>query len=102
MMAGKAIRKLRTDLGMTPADFAALLGVHPSSIYRWENADAEEVHIEPLQFRLLTVLQQEVNKRKTAQAQAELGKAIVGALIVGGALFGLFTLLATIFKEEKS
>lgn len=31
------VRALRERLGLTPAQFARLLGVHPSTVSRWES-----------------------------------------------------------------
>jgi hypothetical protein len=99
-MTGDSIRQIRTDLAMEPAQFAQLLGVHPSSLYRWENAGSAAVRIDPLQLQLLTVLQQQINDR-AAQARADLGKVILTGLLLGGGLLGLFYLLDAAYGDQR-
>ena len=97
MMTGSDVTSLRSSLGLKPNAFAAILGVHPSSLYRWESACGEEVLVDPLQVHLLVSLHDVVKKRSSG-AQKELGQQLFRALILKGALFALFTLLKVVFE----
>lgn len=96
-MTGSAVKALRTRLGLEPFAFAAVLGVHVSSVYRWETA--ESPHIDPLQREILLGLAE----RKISKAEgADLGKAVRDALVAGGNLRGLAVLLNYITKEPTN
>ena len=99
-MTGNRVRQLREDLGMTPGQFASLIGVHPSTLYRWEAAHEGQLRMDPMQLQLMTLLEREVAKRKSAEARSELGSAIVTALLVGGGMFALFKLLEAVFGDD--
>jgi transcriptional regulator with XRE-family HTH domain len=101
MITGSQIRAIRGDVGMEPAQFAQLLGIHSSTLYRWENAGEQPVRVEPLQLQLLTVLQQQIAKRSTAEDRAELSNSILTGLLIGGGLLGLFYLLDSAFAEKR-
>jgi len=101
MITGNQIRAIRGDLKMDPAQFAQLLGIHSSTLYRWENAGDQPVRVEPLQLQLLTVLQQQIAKRTTAEDRAELSNAILTGLLIGGGLLGLFYLLDSAFGDKR-
>jgi transcriptional regulator with XRE-family HTH domain len=97
-VTGTQVRELRLALKMEPAYFAQLLGVHPSTLYRWEAATSAGIRVEPFQQQILAVLQRELGL-KTQQAE-DLGEAILKGLLVGGAMLGLFKLLEAAFSEE--
>ncbi|MBI5536031.1 MAG: hypothetical protein HY898_25145 [Deltaproteobacteria bacterium] len=99
-MTGTEIRQLRSSLGMDPTRFAQLLGIHPSSLYRWEAAGELQIRVEPFQSQVLAALQQQVAQRQ-APAQADLGQAILAGLLIGGGLLGLYKLLEAVFDEPK-
>lgn len=99
-MTGDDVRRIRVSLGLEPARFAQLLGVHPSTLYRWEQAEASTVRVEPLQLQLLTALDQRVSVR-SPQETTDLGEAIVTGLLVGGSLFALYKLLEAVFDDER-
>jgi len=46
-MTGTQVRELRAALSLDPTHFAQLLGVHPSTLYRWEAAGDVSVRVEP-------------------------------------------------------
>lgn len=101
MFTGNAIRGLREALGMKSEQFAGLLGVHPSSLYRWEAKGDEAVRLDPMQLRILTVLRDELN-RKPPEARTEWGEALLSALLVGGGLFALFKVLEAVFTPPRT
>jgi transcriptional regulator with XRE-family HTH domain len=53
-MTGGAVKRIRTRLGLDPFVFATMLGVHVSSVYRWEQA--ENPRVDPLQRAILAGL----------------------------------------------
>lgn len=99
MFTGNSIRHLREALGMTCDQFASLIGVHPSTLYRWEAKGDEAVRLDPMQLRILMVLQEELNRRKTPKAQLEWGQLLLGALVVGGGLFALYKFLEAVYAD---
>lgn len=54
-MNGNQIRKLREKLGLDSVLFSRLLGVHLSTVYRWEQAK-KNPNIDILQRELLTFI----------------------------------------------
>jgi hypothetical protein len=91
-LTGDLLRQLREELGFDPFQFALLLGVHVSTIYRWEGQGRGEVKMDPLQRQILfrTI---EQFRTTAANRKAELGQEILTALLAGGALLGLLVLL---------
>lgn len=99
-MHGTDITRLRQALGLDASHFAQLIGVHPSTIYRWEAMGDAPIKIEPFQMQLLAVLTRQVNAVEAASSKA-LGDAILQGILVGGATFGLFKLLEAVFAEPE-
>lgn len=97
-LTGDLLRQLRAEMGMDPFQFALLLGVHVSTIYRWEGQGRSEVRMDPLQRQILQRTIEQFRTTDAARKEA-LGKGIVLALLGGGALFGLLKLLE--FLEEN-
>jgi DNA-binding XRE family transcriptional regulator len=96
-MTGNHISELRAGLGLTAGDMAALLGVSTSTLYRWEAAGAKKIRIDPMQLRIISLLNQQLNALHSAQQSAELGQALGTALIVGGGMFALHQLLKRVY-----
>lgn len=97
-MTGNEIKGLRTELGMTSSAFATLLGVNPSTLYRWESEGEGEVKVDPNAARILAALQQ---ARATGGSET-LKTTLGGALLLGGGLFALFKLLEYVFSDDKA
>jgi len=97
-MAGPGIKVLREALGLDPYVFAKILGVHVSTLYRWEQTRGE-VRIDPLHADILEKLHATLAAKKRAE-QKQLGDAVLKALLVGGALVGLAFLLNEIVKSS--
>ena len=99
-MTGADVSKLREGLEWSAAQFATLLGVSPSTVYRWEEHAEERLKIEPLQLQLLVVLRTELQRgRRTAR---ELRDRLEGALALGGSLRALHVLLSAIYPDDKA
>lgn len=50
------VLRARNGLGLNVTDFAMLVGVHPSTVYRWE-ATGGTLAMEPLQKQLIVAIQ---------------------------------------------
>lgn len=97
-MTGDAIKELRTELGMTSSAFAQLLGVNPSTLYRWEAEGDKEVKTDPNAARILAAIQQARGLKGSGDLKTTLGSA----LLIGGGLFALFKLLEHLFSDDKA
>lgn len=97
---------IRAALGLDHFAFAAILGVHASSIYRWESASSRVVRakkrsvpgIQRLQSDLLDGLARVL--KANPEIGPDLGKRITKALLAGGSLAGLRVVLDAITKEN--
>jgi len=87
---GLEIAAIRGALGLSAAQFAQVLGVHPSSVHRWEAVGKESVTVDGVAANLLVALAQDIKKRRDA---AKVGEAIGQALMIGGTLIALGVLV---------
>lgn len=95
-MTGSEIRNLRTTLGLSPNHLAELLGVHLTTVYRWEKANDLQVRLEPLQHRLLMEMQTRVQRRQPK----DFGQQLIEGLLLGGTLLGLACLLEELTESK--
>lgn len=94
------IRKLRAHLGLSGSQFATVLGVHPTTVSRWENAK-EPVVVEGMAWTVLAGLAEHMeNEKRAAQEAREAGQQIQNALLVGGVLLAL-AILVTLAAKRK-
>lgn len=85
-MTRQEVVKLREALGLSVNTFAAVVGVHPSTVFRWELAGGQgATNAEPFQRGILAVL--------ARHATRDAGEEIAGALRIGGPMNALFTAL---------
>lgn len=98
MLTGREIKKLRNDVGLSASKLAETLGVSTPTVFRWESYDNQVPAMEQRHMQYLLSLKQAVRKADDPQV---VGKSIAGALIVGGAIFGLFMLLKAAFDEDE-
>ncbi len=96
-MTGADVQAIRALLGADPTRFSQLLGVHPTTLYRWEARLGDVAKIEPFQLQILTVLKQQLEARRTSEERARFAEAVLTGLLVGGGLFALFKLLQVAF-----
>jgi transcriptional regulator with XRE-family HTH domain len=96
-MNGNEVRTLRTNLGLNPQHLATLLGVHLTTVYRWEAQGAQELRLEPLQHGLLLQMQ----KRLAQNPPKDFGQQLLEGLLIGGTLVGLALLLADLTEPTK-
>ncbi|MFY0539953.1 hypothetical protein [Nannocystis pusilla] len=73
-----------------------LLGVVPSSVYRWEAKAGKPIRLDPGNLRLLTALTGFIS-HKPPEVVAEWGASITAALVTRGGLFALFKALEAVF-----
>jgi len=83
--------RVRCALGMSPFAFAAVLGVHVSTIYRWEQTSTK-LAIDPLQLAILEGLR----AYEATHPSKPLGVKITRALVSAGTLAGLRVVLEAI------
>lgn len=94
VLTGSDVAALRGAVGLDRSQFAQLLGVNTSTLYRWEAAGPHAVKLAPFQKSLLDVVRLQVAKSKG------IGKLLSRSLHVGGGLFGLYRLLHATFAKE--
>lgn len=94
-LTGDEIRDLRDAYEMSGADFAAILGVHHTTLYRWEKTEGEEASIEPLQHALLLLLRKHSGK-------VPLRRRLVRELSLRSPLAALHALLHVEFYQRKA
>ena len=101
-MTGSQISFVRTRLGLDPFAFAAVLGVHVSSIYRWEKEGGSAPRIDPLQLSIIDGLHKRLKQSafKPKAVGEDLGVRVKNALVSGGSLAGLFAVLQFLVEGE--
>lgn len=100
-MSGSEIRSIRERLGLSVTQFAAVLGVHASTVHRWEAAGDELVDVDGVAANVLIALRQRVADEAEGSAK-EAGRAVVEALLIGGALVALAALLAYALRRRST
>lgn len=97
-MTGRGVANVRRQLGLDAVDFARVLGVHFSTVYRWERASV--VQAEPLQQAILSLLAKRFRERPAAWRR-ELGRVMRVRLCRRGSLAALATLLVHIGAQGE-
>lgn len=107
-MTGDDIKNIRIMFGFDITEMSQLLGVHYSTVYRWEYVGSESVKIEPMQAKLITTMTLIANVGRSPelrQAAFEdvkvLGPQIAAQLKTRGSLAGLYTLLRHVFDDKR-
>ncbi len=100
-MAGAEIRSIRERLGLSVIQFATVLGVHASTVHRWEAAGSEMVDVDGVAANVLIALRQRVAEEPDSSAK-DAGRAVVEALLLGGALVALAALLAYALRRSSN
>ena len=79
-----------------------VLGVHPSTVHRWEAAGESAVPIEGVPWTVMAALRQRVNHDRTARKAAiKAGEEVSNALATGGVLLALAALLYFAAGDSK-
>lgn len=94
------IRQTREALGLSSAQFASVLGVHPTTVSRWENAKGPVI-VEGIAYTVLTALQLRLAQGGRAKVEAtQTGEEISNALVFGGVVLALALLVAFAAKQK--
>jgi predicted transcriptional regulator len=97
-VTGQGLRTMRETLQLSVSDFAKLLGVHPTAVYRWEGEPQRVCPVEnTLTRRLLTLLDMQV-REKDKLWRASLHET----LLVQGPLAALHYLIDTSKHRSRS
>jgi transcriptional regulator with XRE-family HTH domain len=94
-MTGSDVRAIRTKLELTVPQFADILGCAVSSLYRWEAITDLPVAIEVAQLRLLSLMQQEIDRDRSGA----FAKSMTEAVVRGGGLLALYHLLHSVYGD---
>jgi transcriptional regulator with XRE-family HTH domain len=97
-MLSADVTTLRERLLLTRDQFASLLGVSPSTVYRWEAADGN-LSVDPMQRWILAALQDRMEKPGGAD---RIEREVCRALVIRGGLYALYKLLAMVFDNPGS
>lgn len=101
-MTGHDVKTIREWLGLNAHAFAAVLGIHVASVYRWETTK-KDLTIDPLQREIIAGLSKIWAATKPIPARIEAGRAmgdrITKALQGSGSLAALRVVLDAILKE---
>lgn len=89
--------QVREALGLGADVFAQLMGVNPSTVYRWETAAGAAEKAAPFQAALLVVLEELTHRGHGAG----LGAQITSAIQVGGSLRGLHLVLRAFYSGSR-
>jgi len=101
-LTGTHVRTIRGALGLTIAQLANVLGVHPSSVQRWELAGGQPIKVEGVPLTVLNALRIRVlHEAKGRQLAAATGQQVSTKLATGGVLLALAVLLLFAAGEEK-
>jgi DNA-binding transcriptional regulator YiaG len=98
-MTGRELRVLREAIRLDPFGFAAVMGVHVSTVYRWEASG--DIRAEPLQVTLFQALARRLHACIEAEA-AVAGKAMIDGLRTDGALGGLMALMGFLAGQNHA
>jgi hypothetical protein len=88
-MTGTEVQRIRQGLELTTRGLADLVGVHSSSVHRWELRGESEVKLERFPLQLLELARFALKQRGAKKFVKELRFAFV----TGGGLFALYRLL---------
>lgn len=93
-MTGADVKRIRADLGLTCVQLASVLGVHPSTVFRWE-ASSAALALDPSSTRLLSIAAFGLVSKDGHQW----GEQIKGALVLKGSAYALYVLLRGVYGE---
>lgn len=89
-MTGNQIRRLREELELSATEFASLMGVQQSSVYRWESSANKRAVVEGFARQIFKLIGELKLKEK---------KVLVQKLRNGGWMAGLHSLLGMSMKK---
>jgi transcriptional regulator with XRE-family HTH domain len=97
-MTGREVRALRSAMGLSVADFAALLGLHPSTVYQWQRPQhlPAAIDLDRLRTAILDVIRRAVEREQDLDL---LGAEVRAALHVDGTARALHRLFVLTFGD---
>jgi len=95
------LRYIREKLRLSTRAFAAVFGVAPSSLYRWESTPtpAGELRMDPFRQQLFTVLRDRL-RGSSEQELSQLAGDVEQAFARSGSLFALKVVLDFIYVDS--
>lgn len=93
-MYGDDVKRIRADYGLSALELAQLLGVHPSTVYRWEGCEWEDAKIDGAALRLLQVIEDAWPTVPPGQVSADIR--------VGGGLYAMYRILGVFFGQPST
>lgn len=97
MPTGNDVLAMRRRLGLDVQTWSKVVGVAPSTAWRWESKGEEETRMDPLQRDFVTVLFTLLDGMDAAQTQ-EFGESIRVALVGHGALKAWWVVLDRYYR----
>ncbi len=98
-MSGKELVLLLSFYNLSFGAAADLLGVHPSTVYRW--IPQKKIAAERMQLEILSVLEH-IMKMNDSADLGEPKYALRQFVQLRGGLYGLYVLLRRFFKEDAT
>ena len=100
-ISGEEVVRIRQALGLSVSHFATILGVHPSTVHRWENAGNHQIPVDGVAANVLVACRQRVIAQKMRKKDSmEIGTTVAQALLLGGALVALGLLIQHLTGED--
>lgn len=98
-MTGNDIKLSRSLCKLTVQQFAELIGISSSTLYRWETTKSKNIlTIGPFQYKLLILIDEQIRLGGIVHRKI-LIKKISSGLAIGGGLLGLYRLLDSKFRN---
>ena len=97
LMTSTQLKRLRETIGVDPFAWSAVLGVHVSTVYRWESS-GRALTMDPIQRDIVARLRDLIADQP--RLVGKLNKTIVDGLVRGGSLYALRNVLTIIIEEE--
>ena len=88
-------KEIGNRLGMSTEELARLLGVAPSTVYRWEQQKKTNTRIDPHQREILGALENLIDRGSSTDLAGEIRQALMS----GGTLYGLHIVLTKLYEK---
>ena len=98
-MKANTVKYLRKELELEVPKFSKLLGVSPSTGYRWELSSEKNLKLAPLQTKLLQKIQSSL-MQKNSEEKKTWRKHLARSLKIGGTLAALAFILKDMAIED--
>lgn len=100
-VTGNDIRRARELVGLEPQHFSHVLGIHSSTLYRWEKSGPAKLRIDPASLALLVALNSYLSRLEHGKRPIEDFRAkLLEAVLTGGTLKAIHCLLSHYFQDS--